>query len=211
MKWSLTTIILSIIAGLIVLWVMQEAILSSYISRTLGMKASVLTARITPTHLKIGHFKIDNPWKYQSSHAFTADSIEVFYQWKDLSGNPSVIRRIEVDQINLEIEFDPGTKNFHTNWNSLLEKVPERKKDHREVIVQELVLTNINVQIRGFRGKDLTKFIERMEFSNISSQEGFPTEELVREIFGEANLMEYIRGMIPKVPSNGVLKKILPF
>jgi hypothetical protein len=62
----------------------------------------------------------------------------------------------------------------------------------------------------GFLTKSQKRTIDRMEFTNVSSKEGFPVRELISQIFGKANLMDYIKNIIPEGPG-GIFKKIIPF
>lgn len=211
MRWKLKTFVLCIVIGLIALWALQTIIVSSFVSRSLGMNASFATVRITPTHVKMGYFTIANPEKYSLPYAFKADSIDCFYQWKVLHKHPAIIDRIEIDRIYLGIEFNKALST-QTNWSDLLKQIPERKKDGHEVIIKKLILTNVIVDIRGkgLTGGNQMRTIDRMEFANVSSAEGFPTEELIEQIFGKANLMDTIKDFVPKGPG-GVIKKLIPF
>lgn len=206
--------LLGVVAAFVFIWLLIAPIASSYLSKTLGMKVSVGSVTIRPRVVKISNFKIDNPWKYKATRAFEADSITSFYEWNRLKDNPSIIDRIEIDQIYLGIEFaNPlGTKN---NWSDLLSNMPERS-DAKEVIVHKLVMKNMTVKITGMgiMAKTQTKTFDRMEFSNVSSKHGFPVDELIVKIFGNAGLMQYIQDVIPdpgKMIKQLLPKKIFPF
>lgn len=209
--WRWKTVCLGIIAALIILWTIKAPIVSSYLSKTLGMRVSVATVSIGPSRSKMKYFKIDNPHKYKSQYALKAESIRTSYQWKELKDNPTIIDRIEIDQIDLAIEFANvlGTKN---NWSDLISRMPEKKENAKEVIVKKLILTNMRVDIRGMglSAKRQTRTIDRMEFTNVSSHEGFPMRELISQIFGNANLFDYIKNIVPGGPG-GIIKKLLPF
>jgi hypothetical protein len=210
-KWGWSTIGLSIVAALAFLWLIKAPIVSSYLSKSLGMKVSVGSVSIKPTETKMANFKIDNPWRYRSSTAFKADSIHTFYQWNQLRGDPKIIDRIEIDQIYLGIEFFNRT-GTQTNWSDLLANIPQRRSDEKEVIINQLILTNMTVEITGmglWANKE-TRTIDRMEFSNVSSKNGFPTKELINNIFGNAGLFQYIKNIIPDGPG-GIIKKLMPF
>jgi hypothetical protein len=210
-KWGWTTIFFGIAAVLIILWLIKAPIISSYLSQSLGMRVSVASVKIRPSQMTLGYFKIVNPHKYQGQYALKAASIRSSYQWKELRDRPSVIDQIEIDRIYLRIEFDnaSGTKN---NWTDLISQIPEKKENAKEVIVRKLILTNMTVDIQG-KGmwvKKQTRTIDRMEFTNVSSEEGFPTRELISQIFGDANLFDYIKEIVPGGPG-GIIKKMIPF
>jgi hypothetical protein len=60
----------------------------------------------------------------------------------------------------------------------------------------------------GLFAKSQTKTIDRMEFSDISSLDGFPTSELIKQIFGKVGLLDYL---LPDLPGTSIIKKLLPF
>jgi hypothetical protein len=210
-KWGWKAICLSIVAVLAALWLIKDPIISSYLSKSLGMRVSVAAVGITPSQVTMKNFKINNPRRYQKLHALKAASVQCSFQWKDLTDNPSVIDQIEVDQIHLNIEFANalGTQN---NWTDLISRIPEKEKNAKEVIIRKLILTNMTVDIRGMGilAKSQKKTFDRMEFTNISSNEGFPTHELISQIFGNANLFDYIKNIVPEGPG-GIIKKLMPF
>jgi hypothetical protein len=210
-NWGWKISVLAILAGLLFLWLMLAPVFSSYLSSKLGMNVSVSAVHISPTGLRLSQFTIENPWKSEIEHAFKADSISSFFGWKHLFEDPSIIDRIEIDQVYLGIEFDK-ILSTETNWTEILEKMPQPKEGAKEVIVKKLILTNMTVDIRGMAplGKNQIQTIDRMEFTNVSSHEGFPTREFIARIFGKANLLDYIKNMIPNGP-NGIIKKWIPF
>ena len=89
----------------------------------------------------------------------------------------------------------------------------EQDKDAKDMLVKKLVIKNLSVSIRGkglFSSWKKIKEIPRLEFRNISSKEGFPTEKLIEQIFDEANLGTYIKELV-KQPTKLLDKAISPF
>lgn len=204
-------IVISIVAVLAILWFLPAPIVSSYLSKMLGMRVSVASVVAGPSKMKLRHFKISNPYSYKQRYALKAASILSSYHWKNLMSNPRVIDQIEIHEIKLAIEFADalGKQN---NWSELISEIPTRKEHAREVIVKKLILINVSAEIlgMGFLTKNETRTIDRMEFTNVSSKEGFPTRELIAQIFGRANLMQYIKDIIPSGPG-GVIKMLKIF
>jgi hypothetical protein len=190
------------------IWLIKEPMVSSYLSKTLKIKVFVGNFRVNRQEMKIANLRIDNPVRYKTPTALTADAITASYELNQLMGNPSIIDSIEVDRVFIGVEFSSrvGGKN---NWSDLMKHIP-KSSDAKEVIIRSLVLTNITVDIKnmGPTGKSETKTIDRMEFSNLSSKEGFPTDQLIKEIFGKAGILDYL---IPDVPGTNIIKKLLPF
>jgi hypothetical protein len=58
----------------------------------------------------------------------------------------------------------------------------------------------------GLSGSNQIKKIDRLEFNEINSREGFPTKQLINAIFQGAGLQDYIKNMLN--PEN-VIKKFL--
>ncbi|MBF8262543.1 MAG: hypothetical protein HW387_208 [Parachlamydiales bacterium] len=209
-KWGWRTIGITVAAVIVFLWLIKAPIMSSYLSQLLGMRVSVASVSVSPTETKMSNFKIDNPWKYKGATAFQAATIQADYQWNQLRSDPTVIDRIEIDQIYLGIEFfnSSGSQN---NWKEIAAKIPKREAESKEVIINELIFTNMTVEITGMGvwAKTETRTIDRMEFTNVSSKNGFPTRELIANVFGNAGLMDYIKNIIP-LPG-GILKMLIPF
>lgn len=210
MKWQVWIMIgLAFAATLAFLWIVKAPILSSYFSGLLGMDVSIGGVSITPGEMQISNFRIGNPGKYKERAAFKADSIVSSYHWNQLRSDPSTVERIEMDRIQLNIEFlNPTGKQ--NNWTEIAANIPKRDANAKEVIIKRLILTNMTVKIigMGIWAKRETRTIGRMELTNISSKSGFPTRELISNIFGNAGLIEYIKNIIPS--PGGVIKMLPP-
>jgi hypothetical protein len=210
---TLGIVITSIIAFIIVIWVLKAPIISSYLSHKLGVNVSMGSVRISTTEMKIKKFKINNPIGARSNTALSSQNIKVSYTWNDLRSDPGIIDDIELNNVFLGIELynATGTQN---NWSQILANVDdEQDKDAKETIVKHLVINNLAVSIRGkgfFSSWKKIKEIPRLEFRNISSKDGFPTEELIEQIFDEANLGTYIKELI-KQPTQVLDKIFSPF
>jgi hypothetical protein len=95
--------------------------------------------------------------------------------------------------LNIEFSNPLGTKN---NWTAIGEGMGDQKGE-KEVIIRKLILTNLNVKIRGL-GLSIapkTQHIDRLEFNDIDSSKGFPTKELIAKIFQGAGLQQYIQDL----------------
>lgn len=200
--------VLIMLACLAFVWLIKAPILSAYFSSKMGVKVSARSISIWPSTMKIKNFKIHNPKGYKDRTAFQADSIRLFYSWSELTGDPNVIDEIVIENANLDIELDDPTGRSN-NWATIIQNMPASPGPDHHFIVKKLVLKNLKVKISGLglMGSEQTKTIEEMELYNIDSRKGFPTSELIEEIFSKAGLMQFIEHIIP---GGGVLK-ILPF
>jgi hypothetical protein len=197
-------------AALCLLWLFKAPVMSAYISHKMRIPVSIGSIGIASKEMKIGRFSISNPSGYKTGDAFKADTIDCSYQWSELRGDPSVIDRIEIDRIFLGIEFS-NPLNMKNNWTELISRMPKRKSGEG-VLVKKIIMTNMTVEIRGqgLLGAKETKTIDRMEFSDVSSKEGFPTHQLISQIFGNAGILHYVKDVLPDGPG-GIIKKMIPF
>ncbi len=203
-----------VFVSFIFLWALKAPLFSSFLSQKMKIHVSIAGIKIRPTYSKIYRFHIRNPTNARGRTAFSAKNIIIDYQFKELRTEPVTIDKIEVNDAFMSIEFYNafGTKN---NWTELLAKMGAKKKSTTDVEIRKLVINNLEVEIRGmglagvFGSPIEKKTIKRLEFDNINSKDGFPTEQLIQAIFGKTGLMKYI-DQIYKAP--GLIKDFLnPF
>ncbi len=194
--WKMSVLV--ILAAIVFLWLIKAPIMSSYLTSRLKVPISMGSISMWPSQTVIKNFRISNPRGFKTRHAFTAARTEIDYQLRALFNNPSEMDRIEMDDVYLSIEFSnpTGTQN---NWTAIGSKIPE-EKNPKQVIIHKLILTNITIEIQGFAAKlagvPRTQQIERIEFDEIDSLNGFPTKDLINKIFQQAGLEQYIQEMI---------------
>ena len=192
--WKL--ILLIILAFLVFLWLVKSPFLSSYLTAKLRVPVSIQHISVWPSSASLYNFRIKNPDGFKAEYALTAESTEIDYQLSQLFGNPLVIDQILIDNIFLGIECSDGSCS-ENNWTAIGERMP-KEKSNQEVIIHKLVLTNLTAEISGLQalgGKKLTRRVERLEFDEIDSKKGFPTEELVRRLFQGAGLQQYLKNL----------------
>ncbi len=205
LTWKI--LLLSVAAALVFLWLIKAPLIATYLTGKMKVPVTIGSLNISPSKTKIHNFQINNPRGFKAKAAFKAEEIEVDYQFKQLFGNPSVIDLIDVRDVFLSIELLNATGS-RNNWTVLGSKLPkEEPSSHaRALLIHKLVLTNLTVEIRGLslNGAPQFKKIDRLEFNEIDSREGFPTKELIRAIFQGAGLQDYIKELLS--PEN-LLKK----
>ena len=217
MSWvrrgSIGFVVLIVLGAIIALWLLKAPIMSSYLSKKMGVDVSILGITMRPSAAKIYRFKISNPMRFKSRTAFSAKEIFMQYTFGQLFATPTVIDLIELNEIFLGIEFSNplGTQN---NWTAIAAKMPERKSKGEGVLIRKLVLNDIDIEIKGMgldaiTGSTQKKHIARLEFNNINSNEGFPTEQLIQAVFGSAGLKDYIKNLFS--PSNTIKDAVQPF
>ncbi len=200
------SIIVIIIVAFVALWFIKTPILAGYLSSKLQTKVTIGDIYITPSHITIKNFKIRNPSGF-NGYAFRTRTIRVDYSMKRFFSSPSIIDRILVDDINLDIECTNPlcSKNNWTEIMGNVSKKESKKSSSVEVIVKAFVMKDLKVEISGIGllGKKETRKLSHIEFNDINSQDGFPTQQLISAIFRSAGLKEYLQGIIDP---GGILK-----
>jgi hypothetical protein len=208
LKYGWKVIVLVIVGALLFLWLIKAPIMASYLTGKLKVPVSVSRISTWPSQTNITNFRIKNPRGFKTETAFKADKTKIHYQFSQLIGNPSVIDRIDINDIFLSVEFSNplGTQN---NWTAIGAKMG--KSSGHEVVIHKLVLTNLTVEIRGLglTGAPQTKTIDRIELNEIDSAQGFPTKQLISQIFKGAGLQQYIKDAFD--PQNMMDKALSPF
>lgn len=202
-----------IIALVLFFWIIKAEVASSYLTDKLKVRVYMMGIKIRPTYMHISHFRISNPLESKERTAFSAKTINVNYQFNKLIGDPSVINLIEINNAFLEVElYNPlGTKS---NWTKITAGLAKDKTKNREVIIQKLVINNLDIEIRGLgltgmMGRVQNKHVDHLEFNNINSKTGFPTKELIREIFGSSGLQDYLKSLFS--PQDFLQDALSPF
>ena len=207
--WFIALFIIILI--IIVLWVIKTPIAASYLSAKLKTDVSISNIGFSSNRIMLNNFSIKNPKKMKSKYAFIAKKIEINYSFSKFFSSPSIVDSILVKDINLNIECENPlcTKN---NWTSLVVKVndeEQKKRSKNELIIKKLVMSNMDVQIAGL-GFPVTKTkktnIAHIEFNNVSSKKGFPTQQLIAAIFRSAGLKDYLKGFLD---TKGMIENII--
>ncbi len=209
-KYGWKILVLLIIAAVAFLWLIKAPVMSMYLSDKMKVPVAVGNISMWPSQTTIRDFKISNPHGFKIKAAFKADHTEVDYKFKRLVGEVSEIDKILVNGVYMSIECSNPTCSSN-NWTAIGSKMPKEDKRVHEVLIHDLVLTNITVEIRGLGllGKPETKYFDRMEFKEVDSRTGFPTQELITKIFGNAGLMQYIQGIF-NAPQDAIDKFLNP-
>ena len=177
------------------------------------MRVDVRLGRILmrPTYTKIHNFRIKNPKGYHKKTALSVKEIDMEYKLSELFDTPSVTNEIVMKDIFLGIYFKNliGSEN---NWQDIVDNIPKAKKSAKPSVVKKLTMENLTVEIwgKGFNAALKKKvLIPSLTFTDIDSEQGFPTEQLIAAIFGSAGIKEYVK---KHFSPDGILKDIFsPF
>ena len=194
MKKTIFGVIILILVGFVAfVWLMKVSFLSSYLSEKMRVPVSMSQVSIFPRHTSIRDFAIRNPKGFKSRTAFEVEKVDLDYNWRNLFGNPVILDQIILDQIFLRVEFSNGL-GTQNNWTAIARGMPKPERG-KEVIIRKLILLGVNVEITGLglTGKAMRRTVDRIELDDIDSRNGFPTEELIKQIFGGMGIQQFIK------------------
>lgn len=221
---TLVPLFILLLMGFYLFWNTVPNKLSRELSKDL--QTSVFVGDATFSLKKIGLKKIviNSPKKSRLPQAFSCDQLNIRawvtnYLKKDIE-----IDLIELDDVYLGLEFDsPSSANG--NWTRLMENLQKAtqessSKSKKTVLIKKLIIRNIKCQVVYLNKKDGVinlKTIDQLEFDNISSDEGFPLEQLSNSVLGkmlkEVFVKQNLKDMIDKwvQPQQQLDKLIKPF
>ncbi|MBI3508361.1 MAG: hypothetical protein HY069_01815 [Chlamydiia bacterium] len=193
------TLLVLLVAGVIG-WLTKPIWLSSYLTSKLNVPVSIGSISVGTTQTTIGDFSIRNVHRYKARKALAAQTTTISYEIKKLFGAVCEIDEIVLDGVFFSVEFDqpPALKN---NWTHIIQNMPKPTHREKEVLIRTLLIQNLTVEIRNFgqMGSVTTKRIGEIALHDIDSKEGFPTKELIHEIFGGADILDYLENILQPI------------
>lgn len=193
MRRGITLTIYIVVGVLVFLWLIKVPVLSFALTKKLRVPVSMEWVTVWWDQTTVRDFSIRNPKGFHSRDAFRAQETTIDYHLKELFSDPTVIEKIELNTIFVDVELSSldGSKN---NWTAISDGMPKQKSSH-PVMIRKLILTNFTISIQGLGvdGATTTRHFERLEFDNIDSEHGFPTEQLIHKVFGGLDLDDFIK------------------
>ncbi|WP_420421001.1 hypothetical protein [Simkania sp.] len=165
----------------------------------------------------IHDFQMANPKGTRLPTALRVQTIDVKAAYKRYFENPIEINEIHLDNVyvNIQIYDKDQTRG---NWQTIMGNIDHDNKSplsvEREAIIRRLLLTNIRIDLILSDGKlHQLSPIERLEFNDITSERGIPTQEIaeiivqkmMHQIFLEKGLKTIIEAPVD------VIKGFFPF
>jgi hypothetical protein len=195
----------------IVFWVFKNPIISSYLSKKMGMNVSIRGLSIGSNRISIDGVDIKNPKDgYKQENALEASMIEVQYKIDNLLSKNSSVDLISIDKFILRIECN-GPVCIKNNWSDLLSRVPEKEEKAGEgVTINKLLIKDLYVTVQGVGLKTMKPqrlHISQVELNNINSKKGFPIQQIMLLIFKSAGLQNYLKTIFDK---ENMIKDFLP-
>jgi len=226
----LGVIVLLIIAGFVILtlsWSSFPDIIASKLSEKMKVHVEIEDIHWGWNAIDIQKIEIGNPMGSILPKAFSAEQVLVKAPITNYLKNSIVIDEIDLNDLYVSLEFDSkGSKKG--NWTTIMGNMQGGKKTEKStgskaskpgktVLIKKLILTNINVALVYRQGggpvQNLAP-IKRLEFDNVSSEEGLPTEQIsniifqqmLKQIFSIEGLQNMLQDFLP--PSNPIQQGI---
>jgi uncharacterized protein involved in outer membrane biogenesis len=216
--------IVVLVVCLFLAWSRIPDIVAGHLSKKMKVPVSIEDIRFTKASIDIDKFDIGNPRGYTLPSAFSAENISIKAPLTNYLHNDIIIDEIAISTVYLGAEFDrPGTKSG--NWTTIMQNyksstAPTKDEKGKKVLIKRLLLTDINVDLSyktgGIPLKRL-KPISKIEFANVTSEKGIPSEQItniiieqaIRAIFDEENIGNMIEGFMQS-PQQGIENALSP-
>lgn len=206
-------IVVVIIAAVLIVffgWSRVPDWLASKLEEKLQVHVSIDDLHVTWDSIDIQKLEIGNPNKYKLPKAFSVEQILIEAPIPNYLHEQIVIDRMELDNIFVGLEFD-NQKNKNGNWTVLMKNLHDSIRSHRTdgktVLIRKLILNNLQITLAyrdGSKSPQKIKTIKHLEFDNVTSEKGLPTEQItaiimrhmLRSIFTLENLGNMLEGIL---------------
>ncbi|MCB1116876.1 MAG: hypothetical protein KDK71_10450 [Chlamydiia bacterium] len=191
-------------------------IFATWISKTTQTPVTINAIDFHRKAFTIQNLVVGNTKEAYIPTAFRAEVVEVETPYSEFFRQSVVIDSIKMNNVYLDIEFYTEDK-MNGNWQALINNMKESDEGSvgkRQATIKKLVLTNVHVTLILSDGKvHRLSPIPRLEFENITAEEGIPFNE-ISEIIARKMIYSILSeeglNLIIKIPLK-VIKKILPF
>jgi hypothetical protein len=163
-------------------WVYRANVAAHILAQELSVPVHINLLEIQKGEASLRRLWIGNPKQSKTQPAFTAESIVVTATLDQIMGNPLVIEEIVFEDIFVGVELysKNGTDN---NWAHILQEHKKLERKSRDYLIKTLRFKNLMVELTLSNGTVKRYPVPDMEFHNISSDTGFPIEDIQKAIF----------------------------
>jgi len=220
-------ILIALVAAVILFflaWSRVPDMLANNLSKKLGVSVSIDAMHLRPSTIEVDKLSIGNPRGYSLPKAFSAEEIDLKAPVTRYLSNDIVVEEVVVNDIYLGIEFD-STSGTTGNWSTIFAQYQKNADlddtDGKKVTIKRLVCKNIRSELLFKDQGNVKKLptIKQIVLTNISTEGGFPTDQLmssilgqlIKEVFIQQKLNSMIKGLLLDSPNNAVDKFLKPF
>ena len=191
------TILVIIVVVILALFFIAKSrapdMLGNNLSNKIGVSISIDSMGFGPSSVEVDNIAIGNPRGYSLPKAFSAEEIDLHAPISAYFRKDVIIELIEVKNIYLGLEFD-SAQGASGNWTRIMHNyaqnagLNEEGKEEKRVLIKKVIFTNIETDLafrsEGGKIRKLPK-IGRIELTNIGSEGGFPTDQVMSSVLGQ--------------------------
>lgn len=208
----------------ILVWNMFPTIVSHKLSKRAGVSVTISDIRLSPSMIKIDGIRVGNPAEYSKTpRALSVDDMRINVPLSRFLDKRIVIDEMTMDDVYVGLEFDsPNSKKG--NWTTIMNNMSQSTKEDSNkakakgkttsVLIKHLVITDLQIELAYKTGGKVNRKlrpIDRIELTNISSEGGIPTaqimniimQETLRNIFSKEGLQNMLEGVLNPSDSGG--------
>lgn len=221
----------------VLIWNMFPTILSHKLSKRAGVSITLSDIRLSPGRIKVDGIRVGNPSDYSKTpRALSVGDMVVNAPLTSFLDKKIVIDEMTMDDVYIGLEFDsPTSKNG--NWTTIMNNISKSTKEDSDkakakgkttsVLIKRLVITDLQIELAYKTGEKPNRTlrptnrvelknrklrpINRIELTNISSEGGIPTaqimniimQETLRNIFSKEGLQNMLDGILTPQDSGG--------
>ena len=199
-------IVVAVVAAVIigfVFWSRVPDMLANTLSNKLKVAVEIQDMSLGWGKIDIDKLEVSNLPHSILPKAFTCELIRILAPFTRYIDKKIVIDEIDLNNVYLGLEFDSPTST-KGNWTQLMKNIsagqPSSGKKSkkggavpqpsmgRSVLIHKLILTNVKVDVvykkDGGKVKHLPT-IDRLEFTDISSEGGLPMDQVMNSVLGQ--------------------------
>ena len=216
MKAFLSTIlgliVVVILAGVVVgfvFWSRLPDMAANNISKKLKVPVEIDSFGLSWDKLDAKNIQIGNPPGTILAKAFTCREIDVLAPFTRYLSKKVIIDEIDLQDVYVGLEFDSAS-GTSGNWTRIMKnlqdttqadqgkqnRAPQQTSSDRSVLIHRIVITNIDVDVvyrkEGGKVKKLPR-IPRIELTEVSSEGGFPMDQIMNSVLGEMLKQVFIK------------------
>ncbi len=223
-------IIVVLILGGILVWNMLPTIVSHKLSKQAGVSVTIGGIQVSPSTVRVDSIRVGNPSEYKkTSRALSVKELGINVPLTRFFDDNIVIDEMTIDDVYVGLEFDsPKSKNG--NWTIIMDNISKSASDEKDkakkagkstsVLIKKLIITDLKIELAYKTGGKLTQKLRPIgwiELTNISSEGGIPTsqimnivmQETLRNIFSTEGLQNMLEGVLdPSGSGEGVMDSI---
>ncbi len=172
-------------------WARLPDLISANLTKKMKVSVDIGDISLSTEDIEIDKIEIDNPKGSILPKAFSSETMTVATPFSNYFKPDVVVESIVIDDVYLGFEFKSilGTEG---NWTTIMSNYKEStggNKNSKNVLIKKLILTNISIELVYETGSDQKvkklKPISRLEFTNVTSSGGIPTDQIMRSVLGQ--------------------------